>query len=222
MTTLVAKDAAKSGPVRAGLVLTSLILVAAVANLNLAVANVALPSIGAAFDASQTTAQPRSRSATRSAWRLGAVARRARRPLRAQDDAALGTGSVDPGVRCWPRWRRRIGVLIGARIVGGVSAGMAYPTTLALITALWAPAGAHPVDRPVVGHRRRRSPALGPLLSGLPARALLVGLGVPRSRCPLAVVAIVLAWRLVPAHVNESSEPVDNLGGVLSVLLVAR
>jgi MFS transporter, DHA2 family, multidrug resistance protein len=42
-------------PERAGLVLLALILVAAVANLNLAVANVALPSIGAAFDSSQTT-----------------------------------------------------------------------------------------------------------------------------------------------------------------------
>src|SRR5690606_12877397 len=41
-------------PARAPLVLTSLILVAAVANLNLAVANVALPDIGKAFDASQT------------------------------------------------------------------------------------------------------------------------------------------------------------------------
>ena len=41
-------------PQRAGLVLRPLILVAAVANLNLAVANVALPSIGKAFDASQT------------------------------------------------------------------------------------------------------------------------------------------------------------------------
>src|SRR5271166_5568168 len=47
-------DGSSSGPQRAGLVLTSLILVAAVANLNLAVANVALPSIGAGFDASQT------------------------------------------------------------------------------------------------------------------------------------------------------------------------
>ena len=35
------------------MVLISLILVAAVANLNLSVANVALPSIGDAFDASQ-------------------------------------------------------------------------------------------------------------------------------------------------------------------------
>src|SRR4051812_21337056 len=43
-----------SSPARAPLVLLALILVAAVANLNLAVANVALPSIGRAFDASQT------------------------------------------------------------------------------------------------------------------------------------------------------------------------
>ena len=42
-------------PARAPLVLLSLILVAAVANLNLAVANVALPDIGKAFSASQTT-----------------------------------------------------------------------------------------------------------------------------------------------------------------------
>ena len=44
-----------SSPQRAGQVLTALILVAAVANLNLAVANVALPDIGKAFDAGQTT-----------------------------------------------------------------------------------------------------------------------------------------------------------------------
>ena len=44
-----------TAPKRAGLVLVSLILVAAVANLNLSVANVALPSIGTAFDSSQTT-----------------------------------------------------------------------------------------------------------------------------------------------------------------------
>src|SRR5690349_15882248 len=42
-------------PDRAGLVLISLITVAAVANLNLSVANVALPSIGRAFDSSQTS-----------------------------------------------------------------------------------------------------------------------------------------------------------------------
>jgi hypothetical protein len=46
--------ATATAPARSGLVLITLILVAAVANLNLAVANVALPDIGKAFDASQT------------------------------------------------------------------------------------------------------------------------------------------------------------------------
>src|SRR5260221_7400056 len=30
-----------------------------------------------------------------------------------------------------------------------------------------------------------------------------------------------MAWRYVPAHVNETTEPVDNLGGILSILLIA-
>ncbi len=49
------RERASAAPKRQGLVLATLILVAAVANLNLAVANVALPDIGKAFDASQTS-----------------------------------------------------------------------------------------------------------------------------------------------------------------------
>src|SRR6478752_6617815 len=45
---------AGQAPDKAGLVLVSLILVAAVANLNLSVANVARPDIAASFSASQT------------------------------------------------------------------------------------------------------------------------------------------------------------------------
>ena len=37
---------------------------------------------------------------------------------------------------------------------------------------------------------------------------------------PLAAVALFMAWRFVPAHVNETVDPVDNLGGILSALLV--
>jgi hypothetical protein len=37
---------------------------------------------------------------------------------------------------------------------------------------------------------------------------------------PLAVVALVLSLRLVPSHVNETTEPVDNIGGVLSAATV--
>src|SRR5512134_3285617 len=49
-----AEPAHAGAPDQAGLVLATLIIIAAVANLPLAMANVALPSIGAYFDASQT------------------------------------------------------------------------------------------------------------------------------------------------------------------------
>ncbi|HET7484619.1 MAG TPA: MFS transporter, partial [Solirubrobacterales bacterium] len=111
------------------------------------------------------------------------------------------------------------GVLFIARVLGGVAAGMAFPTTLALITALWS------------GNDRTRSIALwsaiggaiaslGPLLSGALLEHFDWG-SVFLVTLPLAALALFLAWRYVPAHVNESTEPVDNLGGILSVLLVA-
>jgi len=37
---------------------------------------------------------------------------------------------------------------------------------------------------------------------------------------PLAALALALAVTLVPSHVNETSDPVDNLGGVLSAVMV--
>jgi hypothetical protein len=37
---------------------------------------------------------------------------------------------------------------------------------------------------------------------------------------PLAGIALVMALIFVPSHVNETPDPVDNLGGVLSVVLV--
>src|SRR5689334_17513978 len=38
---------------------------------------------------------------------------------------------------CLAAWAPSIDVLFLARVLGGLAAGMAYPTTLALITALW-------------------------------------------------------------------------------------
>ena len=69
-------------------------------------------------------------------------------------------------------------VLFLARVGGGLAAGMAYPTTLALITALWVGVAADEVDRAVVGHRRRDRRARAASLRAA-ARALLVGIGVP-------------------------------------------
>src|SRR6188508_3239785 len=133
-------NAGSSAPARAGLVLVALILVAAVANLNLAVASVALPSIGKAFDASQTEldliAVGYSLGLAGSVLYLGAIGDRYGRKLL----LILGTALAMPAA-CLAAWAPSAGVLIGARILGGLSAGMAYPTTLALITALWAGPG---------------------------------------------------------------------------------
>ncbi|HEX5588320.1 MAG TPA: MFS transporter [Acidimicrobiia bacterium] len=200
------------------MVLISLILVAAVANLNLAVANVALPDIGKAFDSSQTTldliAVGYSLGLAASVLWLGALGDRYGRKMM----LVIGTTLSIPACLL-AAWAPSDSVLFLARLIGGFSAGMAFPTTLALITALWA------------GQPRTRAIALwsalggaisslGPLVAGALLQHYWWG-SVFLVTLPLAVVALVLALRFVPAHVNETSDPVDNLGGILSVLLVA-
>ena len=146
-----------AAPKRAGLVLVSLILVAAVANLNLSVANVALPSIGAAFDSSQTTlnliAVGYSLGLAASVLWLGAIGDRYGRKLL----LVLGMLLSIPA-SLLAAYAPSDEVLFVARLVGGFSAGMAYPTTLALITALWAGPGGRARSRSgppsVVGSRR--------------------------------------------------------------------
>jgi MFS family permease len=204
-------------PDRQGLVLLALILVAGVANLNLSVANVALPDIGRHFDSSQTTldliAVGYSLGLAASVLYLGAVGDRYGRKM------LLIAGLVLSVPACLlAAFAPSDGVLIGARVLGGLSAGMAYPTTLALIAALWS------------GPGRTRSIALWSALGGaiaslgpLTAGALLEQFdwgSVFLITLPLVAIALPMAMILVPAHVNETTEPVDNLGGVLSVVLV--
>ncbi|MGZ4759013.1 MAG: MFS transporter, partial [Acidimicrobiales bacterium] len=205
-------------PDRASLVLLALILVAAVANLNLAVANVALPDIGKAFDSSQTMldliAVGYSLGLAASVLYLGAVGDRYGRKTM----LIAGTALAVPASLV-AAWAPSDVVLFAARVVGGVAAGMAYPTTLALITALWS------------GPGRTRAialwsalggaiSALGPLTSGWLLQHFWWG-SVFLVTLPLAVVALVLAVLFVPAHVNEGTEAVDNLGGMLSVVMIA-
>ena len=112
-----------------------------------------------------------------------------------------------------------IEVLIVARIGGGISAGMAYPTTLALITALWAPGPGRTHSIALWSALGGAIAALGPLVSGFLLEQFEWG-SVFLVTLPLAFVALFMAWRFVPAHVNETTDPVDNLGGILSALLV--
>ncbi len=205
-------------PPGGGRVLVTLILVAAVANLNLSVANVALPSIGAAFDSSQTVlnliAVGYSLGLAASVLYLGAVGDRYGRKML----LLLGVSLAIPA-SLLAAYAPSDEILFVARLIGGVSAGMAFPTTLALITALWS------------GSARTKSIALwsgsggaiaslGPLVAG----ALLLNFwwgSVFLITLPLAAVALYMAFRFVPSHVNETTDPVDNFGGILSIVLVS-
>ena len=164
-------------PARAGVVLTALILVAGVANLNLSVANVALPDIGKHFDSSQTTldliAVGYSLGLAASVLYLGALGDRYGRKLMLLLGMALSVPAC-----LLAAFAPSDEVLFVARVLGGLSAGMAYPTTLALIAALWS------------GPGRTKSIALwsalggaiaslGPLVAGALLEQLRLGIGVP-------------------------------------------
>ena len=205
-------------PQRAGAVLGTLIIVAAIANLPLAVANVALPAIGLHFDASQTelnlVAVGYSLGLAASVLWLGALGDRYGRKSMLLLGVAISLPACLLAAFAWS-----IEVLIFARIVGGLAAGMAYPTTLALITALWAPGPGRTKSIALWSATGGAISALGPLVAGVLLEHYWWG-SVFLVTLPLIAIGFPLAIRLIPAHVNETSDPVDNLGGVLSAVLV--
>ena len=125
---------------------------------------------------------------------------------------ALGPGVPARGVRTDRQ------VLFVARMLGGLSAGMALPDH------------PRPDHRPVVRPGRTRSIALWSAIGGAitrsarsPRAPCSSTSGGARSSCdPAAGRRRARAWRSrsCPAHVNETTDPVDNLGGILSVVMV--
>lgn len=197
-------------------VLSTLILAAAVANMNLAVANVALPVIGSDLGATQAqlnmVAVGFTLGLAGSVMYLGALGDRyGRKRL-----LILGLTLSLP-FAALAAWAPNIEVLIFARLLGGVSAGMVYPTTLAIITALF------------VGKQRilaialwsgigAGASAIGPAIVGWLLTFAWWGAGFAIT-LPLAAIALVMALFL-PRHSGEDVNPVDNIGGLLSVVVV--
>jgi EmrB/QacA subfamily drug resistance transporter len=179
---------------------------------------VALPSIATAFDSSQTAlnliAVGYSLGLAASVLYFGALGDRYGRKLM----LVLGMALSIPACLL-AAWAPSDEVLFAARVLGGLSAGMAFPTTLALITALWSGPGRTKSIALWSGIGGAIS-SLGPVLAGALLEHYWWG-SVFLVTLPLALVALVMAVVFVPSHVNEATEPVDNLGGVLSVVLVA-
>ncbi len=205
-------DAAQDAPV-----LATLILAAAVASLNLSIANVALPTIGRVFNAPQTAldlvAVGYMLGLAASVLWLGPRGYPYERKVMLQAGTALAVpasllAAFAPSVQA----------LILARLLGGLAGGLAFPTTLALVAALWS------------GQTRTRyiklwasacgsAAVVGPVASWLLLQHFVWG-SVFLAVVPLAVVSLMLTHRLVPNDVGEAADAVDNSGGVLSVILV--
>lgn len=198
--------------------LSALIIGALACNINLAVANVALPDIGTALDASQTQltliAVGCSLGLAMTVLYAGAIGDRYGRKMM----LLAGLGLTVP-ISCFSAWSSDPDLLVLARLLTGVAAGMAYPTTLALVTALWGD-----------GPKRTRAIALwsavsagaavvGPVIAGALLERSWWG-SVFLIAVPVAVVGFVLVAWFVPAHANESTTPVDHLSGVASVVMI--
>jgi len=210
-------SAKPESPPRAGLILTALIASAAVANMNLAVANVTLPTIGRDLEASQTAlnlvAVGFTLGLAASVLYLGAVADRyGRYPmliggLALSIPAALIAG-LAPDVQ----------VLALGRVLGGIAAGMAFPTTLSIIADLFSGAAKTRAIALWTGIGCGAS-ALAPAAAGYLLEVGTWGWAFLMT-IPLAALALVLVVAVVPRGLPRDARPVDHLGGGLSVIAV--
>ncbi|KIC57937.1 MFS transporter [Microbacterium hominis] len=206
-------------PERAGAVLTALLMAAAVCNLTTGGASVALPDIAGTFDAPQTTlnlvALGTGLGLAMTVLYAGALGDRYGR-VRLLCTGLIGLLIAGTAASLAPT----IEFLMGARVLTGIAAGCAFPTTLALITALWAEGPARVRAIALWTATGAVATVAGSVISG----ALVVAFGWRIALLlpvPVAVVALLIAARSIPRGVAESDEPVDHLGGILSVVAVA-
>ncbi|MFT4219569.1 MAG: MFS transporter [Microbacterium sp.] len=204
----------QDAPPRAGWTLTALLFAAVVCNINTVVAAIAVPEVGAQFDASQSAlslvALATGLGLSISVLYLGALADRYGRKQMLLAGIAFTVGG---GVFSSLSWS--VESLVVGQVLVGIAGGMAFPTTLSLIAALWA-----------AGPGRTRVIALWSSVSSMAtvcgsvvAGAVLMVASWPWVfvlSVPIAVVAFALVLVFVPSRVGESGDPVDHIGGVLS------
>ncbi len=214
-----APDTARSEvPPRATIILVTLILGAFVANINLSIANVALPDIGRDLGASTTqqtaVASMFTLGLASSVLYLGAIGDRYGRRRLLLLGAAL---TIPAGLAS--AYAPTVELLIGARFVAGLAAGLMFPTTLSLISAMWRGAAKTKAIALWSGIGGGAA-SLGGVVGGALLEVAWWG-SVFLFALPIAAVVYFLAARYVPADSGSGEGKVDNIGGVLSVIGVA-
>ena len=207
-----------TAPPRSALVLTSLILGAIAANMNLGIANVALPSIGRELGASQaqltSVANAFPLGLACSVLYFGALGDRYGRKLLFKLGAIFSIPTA-----LLSAYAPSTEVLIGGRFLAGLAAGLLFPTTLSIVSALY------------TGRKQTKAialwsgigggfAALGPLLGGLLLESFWWG-SVFLITVPIVAIALILGWIVLPEAAGEDATSVDHIGGVLSVIAVA-
>jgi MFS family permease len=202
-------------PPRSTFVLLALVTGAIVANINLSVANVALPTIGAELGASQdqltAIANAFALGLASTVLYLGSIGDRYGRKLLFVAGAVLTVPMA-----MLAAWAPTPEVLTLARFGGGFAAALLFPTTLSLISALYR-GRARVTAIAVWSGLGGGFAALGPLLGGWLLESFWWGsvflITVPLDLVALAVGLVVLPWRA-----GEERFPVDHVGGVLSII----
>ncbi|MEI6362232.1 MAG: MFS transporter [Actinomycetes bacterium] len=201
-------------PPRSSLVLLALVTGAIVSNINLSIANVALPTIGTDLGATQdqltSIANAFALGLASTVLYLGTIGDRYGRKLLFVAGCVL---TVPTSMMA--AWAPNPELLTLARFLCGFAAALLFPTTLSLIGALYrgrARVSAIALWSGLGGGVA----ALGPLIGGWLLQYFWWG-SVFLIALPLVVVALVVGLIVLPWHANEEVFPVDHLGGVLSV-----
>jgi len=216
MTTAGAPASVDDGrPPRSALILLALVTGAIVSNINLSVANVALPTIGADLGATQdqltSIANAFALGLASPVLYLGTIGDRYGRKLLFVAGCIL---TVPTSMLA--AWAPNAEVLTLARLFCGFAAALLFPTTLSLIGALYR--GKAKVKAIALWSGLGGGvAALGPLIGGWLLQYFWWG-SVFLITLPLVVVALVVGLIVLPWHASEEVFRVDHLGGVLSVL----
>jgi len=196
-------------------VLLALVTGAIVSNINLSVANVALPTIGADLGATQdqltTIGDAFALGLASTVLYLGSIGDRYGRKLL----FVLGASLTIP-TSLMAAWSTSPQMLALSRLLCGFAAALLFPTTLSLIAALFR------------GRSRVKAialwsglgggvAALGPVVGGWLMQYFWWG-SVFLVSLPLCVLALIVGLIVLPWRASEERFTVDHLGGVLSVI----